>query len=271
MGTEKIISATISSQLYQAIDETQKECSNDHLHTLRLNLKKIKALCILFANNNNEHQNSKALFLPFKRLFRHSGRLRDNFQLEKRLIHYFTEDEKLINCLQDKLHNRKEKLTVSYLNKAENFEHEKAASTLDYLSFHLDVKSPLERLGNYKTFTRLRLASVEEQVLQGPNKGQLHHIRAQLKHILMLYKILNVVSNRSNLITQIDNLQEELGNLHDFELLYHYVNEHIEEESKHRNISPILLTRIHSLNDFIEKLRINCLKKLTLLMNNSHF
>ncbi|POY37356.1 hypothetical protein C3K47_06225 [Solitalea longa] len=257
---------TLSSDLNEVLALLSDDCSNENLHTLRLKLKTIKALCILYDHHLNSPDPKLKIFEPFKKLFKHAGSLRDNHQLEKHLRHYFSDENKWIEDLHELLAAERHQLKDKFINKIDNYQTEEANESLNILANYIEPDTKKNRLADaLKAFSNDKL-NIEEELLRGPDKDQLHHIRARLKHVLLLSKLFHKPLPPTITLEHIDHLQEELGKLHDYELLCKFVTKHINENERDQHLTH----RVLNLNVFIEKLRVDCLKKLTLLANNSH-
>nr|WP_256471438.1 CHAD domain-containing protein [Solitalea agri] len=241
------------------------DCNNEHLHTLRIKLKTLKALCLLYQHHLNNPDANQSLFKPFKKLFKHAGRLRDNHQLEKHLKHYFSEENELINDLHEHLSYERHELKKKFIEKIDNYNGAEALGTLNKLADYIEDPTTIDTLNKDLKVFSINKLNIQDKLLHGPDKEQLHHIRAQLKHVLLLRKLFHRTSADKTTVEHIDHLQEELGKLHDYELLYKFVTKHIEEAEQDLELRH----RILNLNIFIEKLRIDCLKKLSILNTNS--
>lgn len=182
---------SFSEKLFNAVELAKDDCSNEHLHELRLKLKTVKTFCVLCENVHPDHHRSKELFSPFKKLFKHAGRLRDNYQLEKKLKHYFTEDEKWIEQLKHSLHSKRHALEEKFINRAKKFAADDAEAVLVKVAFCLN-SDRAEQVKSFRLFSTEKMAVVEKMMFEGCDNTQLHFIRSQLKQIFLLHKFLRI-------------------------------------------------------------------------------
>lgn len=267
MDSTLISIQSFSDKLFNSVLSAKEDCSNDNLHSLRLNLKTIKTLCAFYESQEINEEKQSNLFLPFRKLFKHAGRLRDNHQLEKKLKHYFTEDGEWVDELKNALKEKRDKQEEKFINRANKFAYNEAEEVLDKVGLCLNLPRG-EVIKKFKQFSTEQMSVIEKMLLVGTNSEQLHTIRRLLKQIFLLHKFLKIQNDKKNIIPQIDHLQDELGALHDNELLFDFADKNLNDNKVD---DKGLHKRLRALDTMIEKLRIDCLKKLSLLVNISHF
>lgn len=267
MDSTLISIQSFSDKLFNSVLSAKEDCSNDNLHSLRLNLKTVKTLCAFYESQEQSEKKESNLFSPFRKLFKHAGRLRDNHQLEKKLKHYFTEDGEWVDELKDSLKDKRDKQEEKFINRANKLEVDEAEEVLEKVGWCLSLPRG-DMIKKFKQFSTEQMSVVEKMLLEGPDTKQLHTIRRLLKQIYLLHKFLKIQNDKKNIIPQMDHLQDELGALHDNELLFDFADKNLNDNKVD---DKGLHKRLQALNTMIEKLRIDCLKKLSLLVNISHF
>jgi len=177
----------------------------EHLHEVRVELKKIKTL-FNFLTSDLKQFNAATAYKPLKQIFKKAGVIRESHVLQKLFKDYKLESfEKAVipkTKEQKKTIVHFQKKTAQYI-KIANPSHKKIEK---YLA-HTNTSD----LRKYIAKTQQQLC---EKLFQKFSQNELHPIRKQIKELIYLSQITNGENNLQKIATY-DKLQDTIGNWHD--------------------------------------------------------
>lgn len=199
----------------------------EHIHQLRVNIKKIKAL-VQFFEYLEPDNNYKKIFEPIRKLFKQAGEIRE---IQLHLIR--------LASIQAKEDKNEKKLKAKLEKRIDRFLKNRAKWE-KYLNQFLAKTSKIEHTFEPETLT----AYFNSILLKSNNKlrkGEFHEARMKIKIILYLKSLFNEQQKNSVRINFefLDKLQEKIGNWHDL-LVSHKM-------SKEKNQEKVILQELETL------------------------
>lgn len=179
-------------------------------HTLRVNIKRIKALLFLI-DSSTKNFKKKKYYKPFRQLFRQAGKVRE-LQLQETMLKKYPPEPALtmyFNHLELELHHEQQQfftLANKHLRKSLKEKAKLITAAMD------SIKS--ESVTAYLKKIREDIKSVlTSEILQ---EHDVHLLRKQIKELYYLQRIFQPDNNRLDIA---DDFQELLGQWHDCQVI----------------------------------------------------
>jgi len=250
-----------SNQLLSFFEKPNTQLSENDLHTIRVEIKKIKSLLVLLDNVSSSFD-LKKIYGPFKIIFRQAGKIRE-LQIQVRMIKLYPTNvsvKKYVQLLSKQIIAEKKKLfsrlTPSLIRKLE-----KRKSTIKDSADQVNSKIALPAFHKKEKYIQKLLGSSRWK------PANLHELRKRMKEIYYWQKMLKPKDN-GLMIT--DEFQELLGKWHDGRVLENGLKEYIKSGALlPKDVPPLesLKTKISKKNQ--QLFQTIMIKKMDLLHSRS--
>jgi hypothetical protein len=209
------------------LEQQQESFTADTFHTLRLELKKLKALFDLI-NSCSKNFKQKKIVKPFQLIFSQAGKIRE-LQVEEALLEDHFGSDFVIQYRND--------LKKIVMEETENFFLTTTPSFAEKLQKkYIKINAVLRKI-NKKTANRYmekKRAEIEELLYKKVLKNkQIHALRKRLKEYQFNQQILDHIK-KNKLLSKKNALPELLGEWHD----YQTVIQHLKKAIDSGEISP---------------------------------
>jgi CHAD domain-containing protein len=215
------------SAIISVLEKQQDSFTADTFHTLRLEIKKLKALFDLI-NSCSKNFKQKKIVKPFKLIFRNAGKIRE-IQVEEALLEAHFSSDFVIQYRNDLKKIETEKLNNFFLVINSSF-----AEKLEkkFLKITAAVAKTNKKLAN--RYMEKKRAEIEKLLYKKvlTNK-QMHALRKRLKAYQFNQQILDH-TKKNKLLSKKNVLPELLGEWHD----YQTVIQHLKKAINSGEISP---------------------------------
>ena len=206
----------------QRLSRYQESGDPEHLHDMRVRIKKIKALFSFLAFVYEKRFSTTDL----KKLFRKAGKLRD-IQLHIRALILLPHPPfTLIESLCKKEHRLEkhfQKSTPDYLNQLQHFEK------------RLEIPDMLPESGKIMAYFNKQKQKASAKC-SNKVREDIHHYRRIVKNMMYVYSALpkSMQQDIDFNAKEVNHLQEKLGNWHDTYALIHFLSKkkfHLQEQN----------------------------------------
>ena len=225
MKTTKLVNTFFKKQVHLLLSILQKKessFSENDFHSIRIAIKKIKALFTLVEKSNASfHQ--KKYFAPFKIVFEHAGEIRDKEVIQS-ILHahpYNASIESFEFDLHQHINKEKKqffKITTSALRKDIRHSQEKVSRFFNKIN-----RKKAEKFLQKKKKAIYTLL-IKDQL----NPDHLHEIRKRIKDV---YYVQKMIEPKNREMTGTDQLQELLGQWHDGRVLLQELNAYLNSKN----------------------------------------
>jgi len=204
--------------LLSILKKKESSFSENDFHSIRIAIKRIKALFALVEKSNSSfHQ--KKYFAPFKLVFEQAGQIRDKEVIQS-ILHTHPYNASIENFEFDlqrhiiKEKNQFFKMTTSALWKDIRHSQVKATRFLDNINRKTAEK-----------FLEKKKKAIHTQLMYEPlDPDHLHEVRKRIKDV---YYVQKMVEPKNREMRGTDQLQELLGQWHDGRVLLQELNEYL--------------------------------------------
>lgn len=210
------------------LEQQQESFTADTIHTLRLELKKLKALFDLI-NSCSKNFKQKKIIKPFQLIFSQAGKIRE-LQVEEALLEEHFGSDYVIQYRND--------LKKIVMEETKNFFLTTTPSFAEKLQKkYIQINADLRKINKKKTNRYMDKKRTEIEKLlhkKGLKKKQMHALRKKLKEYQFNQKIFNS-NNKNKLLPDKNALPELLGEWHDYQM----VIQHLKKAMKSGEIIPV--------------------------------
>ena len=191
--------------LNAGLKKYKQHAKPEHLHEVRVELKKIKTLVNLLLFNSKQFDIA-TYYKPLKQIFKQAGLIRDSD-----VLHQLFKDHKLERFEKAVIPKTKEqKKTIAKFHKKTG-QYKKTTKQIHKKIEKYFAHINSEDLKKYILKTEQQLC---EKLFQKFNTDELHPIRKLIKELIYLSQITNEENNLQKIETY-DKLQDTIGNWHD--------------------------------------------------------
>jgi len=191
--------------LNAGLKKYEQHAKPEHLHEVRVELKKIKTLVNLLVFNSKQFDIA-ANYKPLKQIFKKAGLIRDSD-----VLHQLFKDHKLERFEKAVIPKTKEqKKTIAKFHKKTG-QYKKTTKQIHKKIEKYFAHINSEDLKKYISKTEQQLC---EKLFQKFNTDELHPIRKLIKELIYLSQITNEENNLQKIETY-DKLQDTIGKWHD--------------------------------------------------------